>query len=96
MLEYDGPVDPWFTEIGSFSLLCKNIVEKTLDNTGKILGTKTVGKLLDLPVIKETTNAAGQTVKQVKDATGQVIEVVVDNTGKIIKTTKIGTASKTN
>jgi sarcosine oxidase gamma subunit len=61
-----------------------NVVERTLDTTGKLLNEKTVGKLLDLPVVKQTTNAAGQVVKQVRDTTGAVIEVTTDAAGKVV------------
>ena len=42
-----------------------NIVERTLDTTGKLVNERSVGRLLDMPVINQTTNAAGQAVKQV-------------------------------
>lgn len=61
-----------------------NLVERTLDSTGKLLGEKSVGRLLDLPVVRQTTNAAGQMVKQVRDTTGSIIEVTVDQAGKIV------------
>jgi hypothetical protein len=67
-----------------------NIVEKTLDTGGKVLGTKTVGKLLDLPVVSQTTNAAGNVVKKLRDTSGKIIEVVVDKSGKIISSTISG------
>jgi hypothetical protein len=61
-----------------------NIVERTVDQTGKLVGDKTLGKLLDLPVLNQTTDAAGQVVKQVRDTSGAVIEVVTDAGGKIV------------
>jgi hypothetical protein len=36
-----------------------NIVERTLDTAGNVVSDRTVARLLDLPVISQTTNAAG-------------------------------------
>ncbi|HEX2077858.1 MAG TPA: hypothetical protein VHG08_09120 [Longimicrobium sp.] len=62
-----------------------NIVERTLDASGGVLSTRTVGRLLDLPVLRQSTNAAGQTVRQVRDQTGAVIEYIVDNAGRVVR-----------
>jgi hypothetical protein len=70
-----------------------NIVEKTLDQTGKVVNTSTVGKLLDLPVISQTRNTAGQLVKRVRDTSGSIIELVVDNAGKIISSKVVQAAT---
>jgi len=69
-----------------------NIVERTLD-TGKVVNEKTVGRLLDLPVISQTTNATGQTVKQVRDTSGNVIEYTLDAAGKVIGSRVLSQAS---
>jgi hypothetical protein len=61
-----------------------NIVQRTLDTTGKVVNEKTLGRLLDLPVINQTTNAAGQAVKQVRDTAGNVIEYTLDTAGNIV------------
>jgi hypothetical protein len=64
-----------------------NIVESTLDKTGQILNNKSIGNILDLPVIRETKNTAGQIVRQVRDkTTGKIIEYTLDSAGKIINT----------
>lgn len=71
-----------------------NIVERTLDTAGKAVGDgRTVGRLLDLPVISQTTNAAGQAVKQVRDTTGAVMEYTLDNAGKIVNSRVVSQAS---
>jgi hypothetical protein len=70
-----------------------NIVEKTLDTAGKVVNERTVGKLLDLPVLRETTNEAGQTVRQVRDTTGAVIEYTLDRAGKIVGSKVISSVS---
>jgi hypothetical protein len=62
-----------------------NIVEQTLDTTGRVASTRTVGRLLDLPVLRESTNAAGQTVRQVRDQSGAVIELILDNAGRVVR-----------
>ncbi|HKO57045.1 MAG TPA: hypothetical protein VJ276_14305 [Thermoanaerobaculia bacterium] len=72
-----------------------NIVERTLDTAGNVVGSdKTVGRLLDLPVINQTTNAAGQAVKQVRDTTGTVLEYTLDNAGKIISSRVVSAAPR--
>ena len=55
-----------------------NLVDKTLSTAGKVIAQKTVGSILDLPVVKETTNAAGSAVRQVKDQAGNLIEYTLD------------------
>ncbi len=49
-----------------------------------MVSQKAIGRLLDRPVVKETTNAAGQIVRQVKDTSGAVIDYTVDKAGKIV------------
>ena len=70
-----------------------NIVERTLDTTGKLVNERTVGRLLDMQVIRETTNAAGQAVKQVRDASGAVIEYTLDSAGRIISSRVVSSAT---
>ena len=65
------------------------IVERTLDTAGNVIGQRTVGSLLQLPVLRETTNAAGQTVRQVRDQTGAVIEFTLDQTGRILRSSVV-------
>jgi hypothetical protein len=62
-----------------------NIVEQTLNTAGGVVNTRTIGRLLDLPVLRETTNSAGQTVRQVRDQSGAVVEYVLDNAGRIVR-----------
>jgi hypothetical protein len=61
-----------------------NIVEQTLNTAGGVASSRTVGRLLDLPVIRESTNSAGQAVRQVRDQSGAVIEFIVDNAGRVV------------
>jgi hypothetical protein len=70
-----------------------NIVEQTLDTTGRVVNTQTVGRLLDLPVLRESTNAAGQTVRQVRDQSGAVIEYILDGAGRVVRSRVVQQAS---
>jgi hypothetical protein len=55
-----------------------NILERTLSTAGALLNERTVGSILRLPVVTETTNAAGQLVRQVRDTGGALIEYTLD------------------
>lgn len=70
-----------------------NIVERTLDTTGKVVGEQNVGRLLDLPVVKQSKNPAGQTVKQVRDTSGAVLEYTLDRAGKIVSSRVVSAAT---
>lgn len=60
-----------------------NIVEQTLNSAGQVVNTRTVGRLLDQPMVRETTNTAGQTVRQVRDQSGAIVELILDNAGRV-------------
>jgi hypothetical protein len=55
-----------------------SLVDKTLSTAGKVIAQKTVGSILNLPVVKETAGAAGSVVRQVKDQAGNLIEYTLD------------------
>jgi hypothetical protein len=55
-----------------------SLIDKTLSSAGRVLAQKTVGSILNLPTLKETTNTAGQVVRQVKDQAGNLIEYTLD------------------
>lgn len=55
-----------------------SIVERTMSAAGQMLAQKAVGSILNLPTIKETTNAAGQLVRQVRDQAGSLLEYTLD------------------
>ena len=62
-----------------------SILEKTMSAAGQLIAQKTVGSLLNLPTIRETTNTAGQLVRQVRDQAGPLIEYTLDKaTNKIL------------
>lgn len=61
-----------------------SILERTLSTAGAVIADKTVGSILNLPVVKEATNTAGQVVRQVRDQSGKLIEYTLDKaTNKI-------------
>ena len=61
-----------------------SIVERTVDSTGNLVGVeRTLGSVTSLPLVGETTNAAGQVVRRVRDSGGRVIEYVVGQGGAI-------------
>lgn len=55
-----------------------SLVDKTLSAAGKVIAQKTIGSILNLPTVKETTNTAGAIVRQVRDQTGNLIEFTLD------------------
>lgn len=63
-----------------------DILERTLGATGQVLSERTLGNLADLPVLSETTNAAGQVVRRVRDTAGRVLEYVTDAAGNVVRT----------
>lgn len=54
------------------------LLERTLSAAGGVVAERTIGSVLSLPTIRETTNAAGQLVRQVRDQAGAVIEYTLD------------------
>lgn len=61
-----------------------NIVEKTLDTTGRTLNSRSLGSVLNLPVISQSTNSAGQTIRRVRTSSGRVIELTLNSAGKLL------------
>jgi len=62
-----------------------SILQRTLSAAGQQLSQQAVGSILNLPVVKETTNTAGQLVRQVRDTGGALIEYTLDKaTNKIL------------
>lgn len=55
-----------------------DILERTLSSAGGQLAERVVGSLLRLPVLNETTNAAGQVVRQVRDQAGSLLEYTLE------------------
>lgn len=70
-----------------------NIVERTLDQTGNLLNMRTIGRALDLPLVRETTNTAGQVVRTVRDASGSVIELTLDRAGQVVNSRVVSQAA---
>ncbi|HEX6589668.1 MAG TPA: hypothetical protein VF039_11630, partial [Longimicrobiales bacterium] len=61
-----------------------SLVERTVDGAGNAVGTdRTLGSVTSLPLVGETTNAAGQLVRRVRDQSGRVIEYVAGQGGRV-------------
>jgi hypothetical protein len=54
------------------------LFERTLSAAGRVVAERAVGSVLNLPTLRETTNAAGQLVRQVRDQAGALIEYTLD------------------
>lgn len=48
-----------------------------------MLDSRTVARLLDLPVLQQGTNTAGQLARVVRDTTGALIELTLNNAGQL-------------
>lgn len=59
------------------------LVERTLDTTGRVVGSRTLGNVTSLPVIRETAGPAGAVVRQARDASGALIEYTLDRAGRV-------------
>jgi hypothetical protein len=71
-----------------------NIVERTLDTAGTVVGQRNVGNVGTLTRQgSDTTNAAGQLIRRVTDTTGAVIELTLDQAGKVINSKVISQAT---
>jgi YD repeat-containing protein len=55
-----------------------NLVDRTLSTAGRVVSERVTGSVLNLPVLRETTNTAGQVIRQVRDQAGAVIEYTLD------------------
>lgn len=55
-----------------------SLIDKTLSAAGKTLAQRTVGNVLNLPVVKDVSNTATQAVRQVKDQSGHLIQYTLD------------------
>jgi hypothetical protein len=67
-----------------------SLLERTLNTAGAVVGERTVGNLLQLPVVNETTNAAGQVVRTVRDTAGGLIQVTLDRAGSVVNARTVG------
>lgn len=61
-----------------------NLVERTLDTAGQVVGSRTLGAITSLPVVSQTTNQAGQVVRTVRSASGTLIEYTLDQAGRVV------------
>lgn len=70
------------------------IVERTLDTTGNVVNTRTIGRLLDLPVVNEAVGAGGRITRQVRDQSGSLIEYVLDSAGRVVSSRVVSGAAQ--
>jgi hypothetical protein len=73
-----------------------NILERTLDTAGTVVNQRTVGNVLNLSTVRETTGAGGQILRQVRDTSGAIIELTLDAAGKVTNSRVISQATGTN
>ena len=70
------------------------IVEQTLGVGGRVVSTRTLGSVLNLPALGETAGAAGGVVRRVRDESGRVIEVTLDRAGRVTATRVLDAAPR--
>jgi hypothetical protein len=71
-----------------------NIVERTLDTAGSVVGQRTVGNVSSLTQQgTDATNATGQTVRRVLDTSGAVIELTLDAAGRVVNSRVVSQAT---
>ncbi len=73
-----------------------NILERTLDAAGTVVNQRTVGNVLSLSTVRETTGAGGQILRQVRDTSGAIIELTLDAAGRVTNSRVISQATGTN
>lgn len=69
------------------------IVEQTLGAAGQVAGTRTLGSVLQLPLVSETAGAGGTVVRQLRDQTGRIVEVTLDRAGQVTAARVLGAAA---
>ena len=71
------------------------LLERTLDTAGTIVNQRTVGNVLNLSTVRETTGAGGQILRQVRDTSGAVIELTLDAAGRVTNSRVVSQATGT-
>ena len=66
------------------------LLEQTTDTAGRVLNSRALGSVADLPVVLETVGAGGRVTRQVRDQTGRIIELTLDAAGRITGTRVLG------
>jgi hypothetical protein len=72
-----------------------SILERTLDTAGRVLSSRTLGRLADLPLLRETAGSAGQMVREVRDTSGAIVRYTVDSAGKVLNSTVVQQGTQT-
>jgi len=72
-----------------------NIVEKAVSAAGQNAAEKVVGSVTQLPVISQTTDAAGNIVKRARDAaTNAIVSYTLSKAGKFLGASIVQAATK--
>ena len=66
-----------------------SLLERTLSTAGQVVAERAIGSVLNLPALRESTNAAGQLVRQVRDQAGSVIEYTLDRATNQIRDLRV-------
>jgi hypothetical protein len=66
------------------------LLDRTLDTAGKLVGERVIGSVLNLATVKETAGPIANTVvRQVRDQAGNLIEFTLNNATKAISNLRI-------
>lgn len=66
-----------------------SLLERTLSTAGQVVAERAIGSVLNLPAVRESTNAAGQLVRQVRDQAGALIEYTLDRATNQIRDLRV-------
>jgi hypothetical protein len=72
-----------------------SIIEKAVVGAGQAAAERVVGNIMQLPVINQTTDAAGNIVKRARDAaTNAIVQYTLDKAGKLLTSSIIQAATR--
>jgi hypothetical protein len=72
-----------------------SIIEKAVVGAGQAAAEKVVGNIMQLPVINQTTDAAGNIVKRARDAaTNAIVQYTLNKAGKLLTSSIIQAATR--
>jgi hypothetical protein len=67
-----------------------NLLDRTLDTAGKVVGERVLGNVLSLATVKETAGSvAGTVVRQVRDQAGNLIEFTLNTATRAISNLRL-------
>lgn len=59
------------------------ITEQTLDAAGNVVGSRALGSVTELPLVRETPGTAGGVIRTVRHSTGALLEYTTDAAGRV-------------